>query len=168
VAAWPYAVGLGTLVATGASAAILYAQGLDNSRREDRVEVFEPLSREMTDMTEHGKWRTSKGLRVWGRSPALADILNRHALVRRRLRFLSRDVSRLLELDEAHEKAQNRFYDAREEETKKGTPAEKLFDETDKLVKPSRDEYVASAKTLIAQADLIQRRLDAALAGKLV
>jgi hypothetical protein len=137
-------------------------------RDEDRVGIFEPMSREMTDITDQGKWRTANGMSVWTRSAAFSDLLKRRALNPPRLRVLRRDVSRLLELDDVHEKARTRFYDVVHDETGKILNRAEMFNHAAAEAKLSQDEFESSATALISQADFILKRLDAALAGKLV
>ncbi len=123
--------------------------------REDRVGIFEPLRRNMADILDNGEWRTAKGDIAWAGSAEPSDMLKRGALNPHRLRFLRRDVSRLIELGDAHVKAWTRFYDARQ--------AEK---EAAAKVKPARDEYASSAKALISHAGIVAGRLDAALGAR--
>lgn len=48
------------------------------------------------------------------------------------------------------------------------TPAASIFDFLDERIEPERTVYRDSARALVAQAELITKRLDAALGGGLV
>jgi hypothetical protein len=222
---------VGGATALGGILVAYHYQERGRLRQEDRIGVFEPLRREMAGIVDFdlAKYNLALGYRVWTRSDAFSDILKRGALKPPRLGDLRQDLTRLVELDDLHGKAQSRFYEVREAEGKKvwegtqvngselggpvplirsthsygdnlvtgalargdkeawvrlfqaailqlatrgtaraATPPEVIYDRMDAVVGPARNEFRSSGNALVAQADLIVKRLDAALAGKLV
>lgn len=104
---------VGGLTALGGILAAHYFQEQSRARQEYRVNIFEPLRREMTNILER-RPVVATGLSLWVKSNEFRDIVKRGALNARPLNDLRKDIDRLLELDRAHEKAYFDFYGVRE------------------------------------------------------